>query len=98
MIAPSGSGGSTILSVTDGRRDSGGDRNQHAPRLPESVVNIAHIPKELTDDLSMQTAPPKPRPIISRNARLRRIVFDMCDLGADDPARPRRGTPIIASE
>jgi hypothetical protein len=24
--------------------------------------------------------------------------FDMCDLGADDPARPRRGTPIIASE
>ena len=37
------------LSVTDGYRGRGDDGTSIRFRVPESVINIAHIPKELRD-------------------------------------------------
>jgi hypothetical protein len=45
MVARLGSGGSAILSVTGGCRRRSGDGGNMRFRVPESVVNAAHIPK-----------------------------------------------------
>ena len=42
-----GSGGSATLSVTDDGRWRGGDGTRMRLRVPEPLVNIAHIPKEI---------------------------------------------------
>ncbi len=81
---------------------------RHASEYDQNPSCKASVPKECVDhecDSSL-----KPNPGIDADGTAETEAdhftkcpvaansFDMCDLGADDPARPRRGTPIIAPE